>query len=134
MTKAHVSPGLRAKTKPQIEQRSRWDQPENSRPSPQCGQRLRSPRRSAVPINFEREGAIPELVRRTDLYLNTCAVDAGTPVISLPRSDMNYKHAAVRSCNDCRFTFRAACSSRASRQSTFARLEMTAFRKGHSVM
>jgi hypothetical protein len=58
MVKAHVSPGLRAKTKPQTEQRSSWDHPENSRPSPQCGQRLRSPRRSAVPIKFEREGVI----------------------------------------------------------------------------
>jgi hypothetical protein len=56
MLKAHVSPGLRAKTKPQIEHRSSWDYPENSRPSPQCGQRLRNPRRSAVLINFEREG------------------------------------------------------------------------------
>src|SRR5688500_18937685 len=54
MVKAHVSPGLGTKTKPQIEQRSSWDHPENSRPSPQCGQRLRSPRRSAVMINFER--------------------------------------------------------------------------------
>src|SRR5215216_1838811 len=58
MVKAHVSPGLRAKPKPQIEQHSSWDHPENSRPSPQCGQRLRSPRRSAVLINFEREGLI----------------------------------------------------------------------------
>src|SRR2546426_10876304 len=58
MMKAHVSPGLRAKTKPQIEQRSNWDHPENSGPSPQCGQRLRNPRRSAVLINFEREGVI----------------------------------------------------------------------------
>jgi hypothetical protein len=53
IVKAHVSPGLRTKIKPQIEQHSRWDQPENSGPSPQCGQRLRSPRRSAVVINFE---------------------------------------------------------------------------------
>ena len=50
--------GIRTKTKPQIEQRSRWDHPENSLPSPQCGQRLRSPRRSAVLTNFEREGAL----------------------------------------------------------------------------
>ena len=64
MVKAHVSPGLRAKTKPQIEQRSSWDHPENSRPSPQCGQRLRSPRRSAVLINFEREGVIHKCVSR----------------------------------------------------------------------
>ena len=55
MVKAHVSPGLRVKTKLQIEQRSSWDHPENSRPSPQCGQRLRSPRRSAVLNKFERE-------------------------------------------------------------------------------
>jgi hypothetical protein len=58
MMKAHVSPGLRAKTKPQLEQRSKWDHPENSGPSPQCGQRLRNPRRTAVLINFEREGVI----------------------------------------------------------------------------
>jgi len=58
MVKAQVSPGLRVKTNPQCEQRSSWDHPENIRPSPQCGQRLRSPRRSAVPINFEREGII----------------------------------------------------------------------------
>jgi len=56
MTKAHVSPGLRTKTKPQLEQRSSWDHPENSRPSPQCGQRWRSPRQSVVRIKFEREG------------------------------------------------------------------------------
>ena len=61
MVKAHVSPGFRAKIKPQTEQRSRWDHPENSGPSPQCGQRLRSPRRSAVPINFERDGLMLEL-------------------------------------------------------------------------
>ena len=41
---AHVSPGLRTKTRPQIAQRSIWDHPENSGPSPQCGQRLRNPR------------------------------------------------------------------------------------------
>jgi hypothetical protein len=58
MTKAHVSPGLRTKTKPQLEQRSSWDHPENSRPSPQCGQRWRSPRQSVVRINFEREGIL----------------------------------------------------------------------------
>src|SRR5262245_23725298 len=58
MVKAQVSPGLRVKTKPQIEQRSNCDHPENSGPSPQCGQRLRNPRRSAVPINFDREGVI----------------------------------------------------------------------------
>ena len=58
MVKAHVSPGLREKTRPQIEQCSNWDQPENSGPSPQCGQRLRSPRHSAVPIRFEREGLV----------------------------------------------------------------------------
>jgi hypothetical protein len=56
MVKAHVSPGFFAKTKPQIEQRSKNDHPENNRPSPQCGQRFRSPRPSAVPINFGREG------------------------------------------------------------------------------
>ena len=61
MVKAQVSPGLAAKTKPQIEQRSSWVHPENSRPSPQCGQRLRSPRRSAGPINFEREGVMHKL-------------------------------------------------------------------------
>src|SRR5262245_61662750 len=58
MMKAHVSPGLRVKTKPQIEQRSNWDHPENSGPSPQCGQRLRNPRPSAVRINVGREGVI----------------------------------------------------------------------------
>jgi hypothetical protein len=63
MVKAHVSPGLRAKTKPQIEQRSSWDHLEKSRPSPQCGQRLRSPRRSAVLINFEREDVIHKRIR-----------------------------------------------------------------------
>src|SRR5688572_8365334 len=62
MVKAHVSPGLGAKTKPQIEQRSSWDHPEKSRPSPQCGQRLRSPRRIAVLINVDREGVIPTVV------------------------------------------------------------------------
>src|SRR5687767_10295266 len=62
MVKAQVSPGLRAKTKPQIEQRSRSDQPEKSRPLPQCGQRLRSPRQSAVRINFEREGVSLALI------------------------------------------------------------------------
>jgi hypothetical protein len=62
MVKAHVSPGLRAKTKPQIEQRSSWTHPENSRPPPQCGQRLRSPRRSAVLISFEREGVMHKCV------------------------------------------------------------------------
>jgi hypothetical protein len=56
MVNAHVSPGLREKTRPQIAQRSNWDQPENSCPSPQCGQRLRSPRESAVPISCERVG------------------------------------------------------------------------------
>jgi hypothetical protein len=61
MVKGHVSPEFRTKTKPQIEQRSRWDHPENSRPSPQCGQRPRSPRQSAVRINFEREGVINKL-------------------------------------------------------------------------
>src|SRR5688500_10639058 len=59
MVKAHVSPGLRPKTKPHIEHCSRWDHPENSRPSPQCGQRLRSPRQSAVLIKLEREGVLP---------------------------------------------------------------------------
>src|SRR5262249_37102985 len=58
MMKAHVSPGLRVKTKPQTEQRSNWDHPENSGPSPQCGQRLRNPRPSAVLMIFEREGVI----------------------------------------------------------------------------
>jgi len=48
------------KTRPQVEQRSHWDHPENSGPWPQCGQRLRNPRRSAVPINVEREGVIRE--------------------------------------------------------------------------
>ena len=61
MVKAHVSPGLRTKTNLQIEQRSSWDHPENSRPSPQCGQRLRSPRRSAVMITFERDALIRKL-------------------------------------------------------------------------
>src|SRR5688572_7678423 len=77
MVNAHVSPGLRAKTKPQIEQRSRWDQSENSRPSPQCGQRLRSPRRSAVLINFQRKGVIHKYVSRfrRDLTFGICAVD-----------------------------------------------------------
>src|SRR5262245_374826 len=58
MMKAQVSPGLRVKTKPQTEQRSNWDHPENSGPSPQCGQRLRNPRPSAVLMIFEREGVI----------------------------------------------------------------------------
>jgi hypothetical protein len=58
MVKAHVSPGLGAKTRPQIEQRSSWDHPEKSRPSPQWGQRFRSPRPIAVLINFDREGVI----------------------------------------------------------------------------
>src|SRR5688500_12465325 len=53
MVKAHVSPGLRTKTRPQLEQRLRSDQPANNRPSPQCGHRLRSPRQSAVPIKFD---------------------------------------------------------------------------------
>ncbi len=68
MMKAHVSPGLRVKTKPQIEQRSSWDHPENSGPSPQCGQRLRNPRRSAVLINFEREGVIHKLTVLSDKH------------------------------------------------------------------
>ena len=77
IVKAHVSPGLRAKTKPQIEQRSSWDHPENSRPSPQCGQRLRSPRRSAVLINFEREGVIHKCVSGFEqtFTFGPCAVD-----------------------------------------------------------
>jgi ATP-binding protein involved in chromosome partitioning len=60
MVKAQVSPGLRVNTRPQVEQCSSWVQPENSRPSPQCGQRLRSPRDSAVPINFERDVVIDD--------------------------------------------------------------------------
>src|SRR5687768_11803237 len=55
MVKAHVSPGLSSKTKPQLEQLSNWDQPENSRPWPQCGQRLRIPapkrRRDQFPVS-----------------------------------------------------------------------------------
>ena len=69
MVKAHVSPGFRAKIKPQTEQRSRWDHPENSGPSPQCGQRLRSPRRSAVPIDFERNDRMLELRSFSDLTI-----------------------------------------------------------------
>jgi hypothetical protein len=68
MVKAHVSPGLRAKTKPQIEHRSSWDHPENSRPSPQCGHRLRRPRRSAVLINFDREGVIHKCVSSSAVH------------------------------------------------------------------
>jgi hypothetical protein len=45
---AQVSPGLRAKMRPQTEQLGKKDQPEKSRPLPQWGQRLRSPRPSAV--------------------------------------------------------------------------------------
>ena len=75
MVKAHVSPGLRAKTKPQIEHRSSWDHPENSRPSPQCGQRLRSPRRSAVLINFEREGVIYNCVTVASVNEQTTSAD-----------------------------------------------------------
>jgi hypothetical protein len=63
MVKAHVSPGLRVKTRPQIAQRSSWDHPENSHPSPQCGQRLCNPRRSAVPINFEPEGVMDQIAK-----------------------------------------------------------------------
>jgi hypothetical protein len=69
MVKAHVSPGLRVKTRPQIAQRSSWDHPENSRPFPQCGQRLHSPRRSAVPINFEREDVIRSRPAHTSSFL-----------------------------------------------------------------
>jgi len=58
MLNAHVSPGLRAKTRPQTEQRSKNDHPEKSRPWPQCGQRLRNPRPRAVAINFDREGVM----------------------------------------------------------------------------
>jgi hypothetical protein len=32
IVKAQVSPGLRSKTRPQVEQRSRWVHPENSLP------------------------------------------------------------------------------------------------------
>src|SRR4029453_17740975 len=58
MVKAHVSPGFGTNTRPQTEQRSSWCHLEKSRPSPQCGQRLRSPRRRTVRISFEREGVI----------------------------------------------------------------------------
>src|SRR5687767_14492032 len=63
MVKAQVSPGLRTKTKPQTAQRSRSDQPEKSRPSPQCGHRLRRPRHSAVRINIERAGVLVARMR-----------------------------------------------------------------------
>ena len=56
IVKAHVSPAFRAKTRPQTEQRSKKDHPENRRPSPQCGQRLRRPRPSAVAMNFQPPG------------------------------------------------------------------------------
>ena len=78
IVKAHVSPGLRVKTKPQIEHRSNWDHPENSRPSPQCGQRLRNQRQSAVLIDFEREGVIRKSLRRFPTpYFQSGAVDDG---------------------------------------------------------
>src|SRR5688572_29600249 len=51
--KAHVSPAFRSKTRPQMAQRSTWDHPENSRPTTQYGQRLRSPRRNALRMNPE---------------------------------------------------------------------------------
>src|SRR5262245_23976423 len=70
MVKAHVSPGLRAKTRPQLEHRSSWDHPENSGPSPQCGQRLRNPRRSAVLVNFEREDTTSASVSCADSNAN----------------------------------------------------------------
>ena len=57
IVKAHVSPAFRAKTRPHTEQRSKKDHPENRRPSPQCGQRLRRPRPSAVAMNFQPPGA-----------------------------------------------------------------------------
>src|SRR5687768_12985500 len=59
---AHVSPGFRTKTRPQLEQRATSDQPANSGPSPQCGQRLRSPRPSAA-ITVLREGVMTLTMR-----------------------------------------------------------------------
>src|SRR6187455_2259932 len=67
MVKAHVSPGFRAKTRPHTAQRSRCDRPEKSWPSPQWGQRLRSPRRSAVPITLAREGVIHRYLGSDDI-------------------------------------------------------------------
>ena len=68
MVKAQVSPGLGAKTKPQIEQRSKLGRDALlSQPTPITaslrGQRsLRSTHAaSAGPINFEREGVMHEL-------------------------------------------------------------------------
>src|SRR4030095_10000689 len=79
MVKAHVSPGLRVKTKPQIEQRSSWDHPENSDPSPQCGQRLSNPPPSVVLIDFEREGVIhPAPTRPADYVWGIAASAAET--------------------------------------------------------
>ena len=60
MVKAQVSPALRAKTNPQVVQRSSWAHAENSGPWPQCGQRLLSPRRSAVAMNAGPKEFIPE--------------------------------------------------------------------------
>jgi hypothetical protein len=62
IVKAQVSPGLRSKTRPQVEQRSRWDHPENSLPSPQCGHRLRKPRPRVVAINRRVAGRIDAML------------------------------------------------------------------------
>src|SRR5262249_7098303 len=49
---------FRANTSPHTEQRSKKDQPEKSRPSPQWGQRLCRPRPSAVTISVQAEDVI----------------------------------------------------------------------------
>jgi hypothetical protein len=58
MVKAHVSPGLREKTKPHVAQLQAETTRKTAAPSPQRWQRLRSPRRSAVLINFVCEGVM----------------------------------------------------------------------------
>ena len=72
-----MSPAFRAKTNPHTEQRSRKDQPENRCPSPQCGQRLRRPRPSAVTLSFHVEGVIPNAYRCRVRVI--CIVDRSRP-------------------------------------------------------
>ena len=76
MVKAQVSPELRANTRPQTEHLSKNDHPENSRPSPQCGQRLRSPRRRTVTIIVESTG-----IRSVSMDQKETAVRSTSPAL-----------------------------------------------------
>ena len=101
MVKAQVSPAFRAKIRPHTAQDSKNDQPENRRPLPQCGQRLRSPRASAVAISFRSEDVIREpeyrhvLQTRTHHYSSFVARNF-TPTLRRQKSSTSATNNAAR--------------------------------------